>query len=236
MTPSQAVIETGAPKPAPLLIATGTVEGVKWLALALMIFDHTNKYLYGGMLPAAFELGRLALPLFGFVLAFNLARPGVVEGEAGKRVMWRLTIVATASTPVYMALGGLSWGWWPLNIMATLVVAVIVLRLGAHASAGRRATAVIVFVLAGSIVEFWWFGLACIVAAWRFAKVPTWLNGVLLVIATASLGVVNGNQWALAALPIVALATRVTVRIPRLSQFFYWAYPSHLLALHLLAR
>lgn len=57
----------------PLHVPDGTVEALKWLALALMTGDHVNKYLFNGTLPFLFEAGRLALPIFVFVLAYNLA-------------------------------------------------------------------------------------------------------------------------------------------------------------------
>ena len=60
-------------------MADGTIEGLKWLALVLMTGDHVNKYLFNATLPVLFEAGRIALPLFVFVLAYNLARPGTLD-------------------------------------------------------------------------------------------------------------------------------------------------------------
>ena len=61
-------INTG---PAPLLIADGTLEALKWVAAALMVLDHLNKFLYLGKLPVLFEIGRVVMPIFGFVLAYK---------------------------------------------------------------------------------------------------------------------------------------------------------------------
>jgi hypothetical protein len=38
-----------------------------------------NKYLFNETLLFLFEAGRVAMPLFVFVLAYNLARPGIYE-------------------------------------------------------------------------------------------------------------------------------------------------------------
>src|SRR5471032_1823847 len=59
----------------PWTMAEGSLEAIKWAALILMVFDHTNKYLYAERLPVVFQLGRIVMPIFGFVLAYNLARP-----------------------------------------------------------------------------------------------------------------------------------------------------------------
>jgi hypothetical protein len=48
---------------------------------------------------------------------------------------------------------------------------------------------------------------------------------------TAALHVINGNLWALVALPVVMLATQVNLRVPRHQHWFYVYYPLHLAAL-----
>ena len=63
----------------PLHFSDGTVEALKWLALILMTVDHINKYLFNATLPMALELGRLCLPIFVILLAFNLARPDAFQ-------------------------------------------------------------------------------------------------------------------------------------------------------------
>lgn len=77
MTDSTASLKSSWSLPR-LFVADGTVEGLKWLGLLLMTGDHVNKYLFNGTLPFLFEAGRLAMPIFVFVLAFNLARPGQI--------------------------------------------------------------------------------------------------------------------------------------------------------------
>ena len=55
-------------------LSDGAVQAMKWLGLILMTADHAQKY---GLMPAVsgvYEAGRVAFPLFGIVLAYNLAR------------------------------------------------------------------------------------------------------------------------------------------------------------------
>lgn len=64
----------------PWTMADGSLAAIKWTALVLMVFDHVNKYLYAEKLPVIFQLGRIVMPMFGFVLAYNLARPCALAG------------------------------------------------------------------------------------------------------------------------------------------------------------
>ena len=57
-----------------LTFQDGGIEALKWLALASMILDHINKYLFNYSIDYFFEIGRLAMPLFGFIFAYNMAR------------------------------------------------------------------------------------------------------------------------------------------------------------------
>ncbi len=62
------------PSASSLVLANGTVELLKWLALLFMTLDHFNKYVYNGTIPYLFEIGRLAMPLFSFAFAYNLKK------------------------------------------------------------------------------------------------------------------------------------------------------------------
>lgn len=44
------------------------IELVKWVALLLMVGDHTNAYLAKYSIPYLYELGRIAFPLFALIL------------------------------------------------------------------------------------------------------------------------------------------------------------------------
>jgi len=66
-------------------VSDGTLEALKWLALLLMVADHTNKYLLHDASHTLFNAGRIAMPLFVFVLAYNLARPDAYKRGAHSR-------------------------------------------------------------------------------------------------------------------------------------------------------
>jgi hypothetical protein len=219
----------------PVLAATnGALEAIKWLALVLMTGDHVNKYLFNGTKDWLFDGGRIAMPLFVFVLAYNLARPGSVVRGAYHRTVWRLLVVGCVTMPIFVALGGLVAGWWPLNIMFTLAaIAGMVMLIERRTLAGQICAAG-VFLAAGAMVEFWWSALALGLAVWLYCRRPSWMAIGLAAAALAGLWYANGNAWALAAVPIVLGASGTRLSIPRLRWVFYSYYPLHLVVLWLI--
>ena len=98
-----------------LILSSGTLEALKWLALLLMTLDHVNKHLLHASVPELFAAGRLALPLFGFVLGYNLARPGALASGGYSRTARRLAVFGSIATIPFIALGGLGWGMMALQ-------------------------------------------------------------------------------------------------------------------------
>jgi hypothetical protein len=218
-------------------MSDGTIEALKWLALILMTGDHINKYLLGGTVPALFAAGRLALPLFSFVLAFNLARPGTLASGAYTRTAKRLALFAAIATLPFIGLGGLGWGWWPLNILATLFLVTCAMHLIELGGAPRLALATLLFFIGGAFVEFWWPGLAMTLGAWGYARRPRFGALALWICATAALAFtgwliarvpMSQGLWSLAALPVIFAGAHVRLHVPRLRWIFYAYYPAHL--------
>ena len=219
-----------------LTLSSGTLEALKWLALILMTFDHVNKHLLHASVPERFAAGLLAIPLFGFALGYNLARPDALADGAFRRTAGRLAVFGSIASVPFIALGGLGWGWWPFNVMVTLLVATLCAWLIEVGGWVRIALACVVFILGGSVVEFWWPGLAACLFAWAYCRRPTWGVLLLWIASLAALYVINRNLWALAALPIIFAAGQVSVRVPRIRLGFYVYYPAHLAVLWMLVR
>ena len=87
---------------------------------------------------------------------------------------------------------------------------------------------VVLLMLGGLFVEFWWSILAIAVAAWLYARRPCWSALGLAALGFAGLHLINRNDWALAALPLIALASCVDLKVPRVRWAFYAFYPLHL--------
>ena len=211
-----------------LVVSDGTLEALKWLALLLMVADHINKYLLHDASHNLFNCGRIAMPLFVFVLAYNLARPDSFKRGAHIRTMKRLAFFGLLATPPFMALGGLLAGWWPLNILfALLSLTAIIYSLEQQTLPGYL-IACAVFIVGGSSVEFWWPVLAFGSAVWWYCKTPQLTALILAVVALFLLRLINGNDWALAALPVLFLSTAVNIPMRRYQWLFYYFYPVHL--------
>jgi hypothetical protein len=214
-----------------LVVPDGSLEALKWLALLSMTVDHVNKFLFNGTNDAAYGVGRVAMPLFVFVLAYNLARPGVLEHGGYPRAMRRLAAFGILAMPAFSLLGGLNTALRPLNIMFTLLILTATLNLVECGTVANWAGAFFVFLAGGANVEFWWPALTFGLAVWRYGKCPGVMPLTLSLTALLALWFVNGNLWALAVIPVVLLASRIDLRMPRVRWVFYVYYPLHLFAL-----
>lgn len=200
-----------------------SVEVIKWAALACMLCDHIGTVLFDGTIPALNAIGRIAMPAFGIALAYNLARPRALHNGAFKRTLFRLLAIGVVAIPFHML--ALDSGWLGLNIMFTFALAV------AATWAWEKAAylpAIVIALVGGFFVEFGWFGIAVVIFAYSHFREPSAWTTAGLVASVVSLGLVNGNQWGLLALPLVWLLSASSIEIPRMRWAFYTFYPAHL--------
>ena len=209
-------------------VSDGTLEALKWLALLLMLADHTNKYLLHDASHTLFNCGRIAMPLFVSVLAYNLARPDAYKHGVLSRTMKRLALFGLLATPPFIALDGLLAGWWPLNILFALLAMTAIIFFLEQQTVGGYLIACALFIVGGSSVEFWWPVLAYGIALWWYCKTPRIATLIIAMVALLLLRLINGNYWAFAALPILIASTAVTIPVPRYQWLFYYFYPIHL--------
>jgi hypothetical protein len=123
----------------------------------------------------------------------------------------------------------LVWGWWPVNILFTLAVAVLVAWLLDQGGPVPVIIACLVFVFGGALVEFWWPAIAACVFVWAYFKNPSLVYAAGFLASLLALYVINGNFWALLALPVILAARGWRWPLPRMKWFFYGFYPLHFL-------
>jgi TraX protein len=219
----------GKPQMFSLEMSAASIDALKWLAVALMVVDHINKFVFKESVPSMFALCRVAMPLFVFVLGYNLARPGALQAGAYPRVFIRLLVFGVLSVVPHALMNTLVWGWWPVNILFTLAVAVLVAWLLDQGGPVPVIVACLVFVFGGALVEFWWPAIAACVFVWAYFKNPSLVYAGGFVASLLALYVINGNFWALLALPAIGAARGWRWPLPRMKWFFYGFYPLHFL-------
>lgn len=151
-----------------LYLSDGSIELLKWLALILMTGDHINKYLLDYSNDILFNMGRLVLPIFVFVLAYNLTRKGIKEINYLKAIK-RMILFGVLASPAFIFLGGdiaiIVEGntviWRSLNVLFTLALltwCLYSLERGENENiwlwVGWSS-----FWIVGAFVEFWWGAL-----------------------------------------------------------------------------
>jgi len=217
-----------SPRLAPLVISEAALSAAKWIALVLMVVDHSNKYLFGSSVAWMYALGRISMPLFAVVLGYNLARPGMLAGGGYRRVAVRLVGFGLLATAPFIALNKLPLGW-PLNMLFTLLVAVLAAWLFDKGGSVSPIVGWLVLIWGGALVEYWWPAVGLCLCLWAYQRQPS--RGLVLgfLACLGLLWFVNGNHWALVAVPVLmALQRWWTVKLPRAQWMFYLLYPLHL--------
>ncbi len=212
----------------PLVFSEASLAAAKWLALVLMVIDHSNKYLLDGSQHWMYVLGRISMPLFAFVLGYNLARPGMLASGAYRRIAIRLAVFGLLATPAFIALNTLPAGWWPLNMMFTLLVPAVAVWLVAMHKAWATILACVVVAWGGALGEYWWPAIGLCLSVWGYQRQPSRSLIAGFLVCLTLLYFVNGNLWAVAAVPVLALLQRWQVVLPRAQWVFYVVYPAHL--------
>ncbi|STX50062.1 conjugal transfer protein TrbP [Legionella busanensis] len=212
-------------------IADGTIESLKWLALLFMTVDHVNRIFFNSSYYSAYSIGRLAMPLFAFVFAYNLARPANLTSKIYLKMSKRLLLFGLLATPGYITMLHLK-SILPLNIMFTLWVAVTTIFI--YLQKGGQPLAFCIFFLGSLLVEFSWPGVALSVSFWLYLRKPSGLFAAFILISYFLLNPVNNNNWAMATIPIIFLATLIDIHFPRLRYLFWIYYPLHLTVLVLI--
>lgn len=209
-------------KAAPLTFDPAALLALKLLAFAWMVLDHVDMFFNAGQGIHA-TWGRLVFPLFGVVFAYNLAR---MSDDKIYQAGIRLVVLGGLSQILYAYLQGASL---PLNVLWTLSLAAMAYAAIKELSLGLGLVALVTSVLVD--YSTWGvLGIAFLGLAFRSGE--AWRIHAAMLGFVLSLGLTNGTQWALCALPVVYLAAWVRPgAAPRLKWLFYAGYPLHLVIL-----
>ena len=213
-----------------IYFSNGCLELLKWVALILMTLDHYNRFIYNDTLPMLSELGRMAMPLFSAVFAYNLAREEVSFNF--NKIMTRLILIGLLATVPYTLLANTEY-LLPLNILFTLASSLLVIKL---LESTKYFLALSSFCLCGFIVEFNWPGIALTVSFWclfsQTIKIKYAIT--LLLLSFLSLCIINANAWSLLVIIVLLITAHRDITFYRFKWAFYSYYPLHLLFLLLI--
>ena len=203
---------------------------IKYLALILMVIAHIDKYFLNENNKLFFIIGRLCMPLFLMVLTYNLSRyDGIQHQNLALKMALRLFIFAIISTPFYILLGGVIWGWFPLNILFALSTICFLTYL---ISLKKYFFTFLVILIMGFCVEYFWGVLFFGIFSWLFFKKYSYKYGILSTISLLSISFMlpSTQFWALISIPIffILALLNLNFKLPRKRQFFYVFYPLHL--------
>ena len=200
------------------VLSNGAREALKWVALVLMTGDHVDAVFFGRSFGLLSEFGRIAMPLFAVVLAYNLC--GRSEGQ-GIAAIRRLALIGALAQPFHAWAFGFAL---PVNILFTYALGIAVY----YTWRRSRWAALVLLVIGGPWVDFQWSGVLLMAALLGYFsdRDVRWLWAVGA--AMVGLCLYNGNTWALLAAPIVLVARHVDVQLPRWRWLFPAYYAGHL--------
>jgi type-F conjugative transfer system pilin acetylase TraX len=223
------------------------MDVLKCVALIAMLIDHMNDILLSPSSLLLYAVGRMAMPLFALVFAFNMAKQPGRSRELAKR-QWKWAII---TQPVFAFAFYGHQPWYALNILfvfavcsqivawvysrtkycrtkSILLIAIFVwpLSLASYGLAGIAFVLISVLVLASvtprtEVLLLWVISLIC-------------LNAASLSVASLQTVVVFAIIPTLC-LPLFVMTLTDSIKakgkrfLPR--QSFYWLYSGHLLIL-----
>lgn len=201
-------------------------EWLKWIALILMTGDHVNKVIFHGAYPWLTDAARVVFPIFAIVFVYNLRFQEY--GDHGLRAATRVAIAGLVVQPLH----AWAFGYWlPLNVLLSLSAGAFVCWLF---SRGRWLPALLLWAFAGLWVDYSWWGIAVMAAAYTAMRSDD-RSTILLPLAVGSLALINGNLWALLSIPLIWLIGQAPGHFPRWRWTFLAYYAGHLAALAIAA-
>lgn len=197
------------------------LESIKWLAFALMVFDHLARYAITGLGPLPWLLGRLVFPLFALALGLGLARRRAYGDVFLRLVVWGA--VAQAAM-LWAAPGTLK-----LNVLFTFACGLVVAEAAIKPRRISRLLFAVAAVVAACTAEYGPIGAVLVATGVWYGRahaerVMHWPSSLAFAAMVLLLTPINGTAFAVVALPVAWTLTRWPLEIPRVRRLFYAGY------------
>lgn len=208
----------------------GSVELIKWVALLAMIIDHVGFVIFDqGKFSVPFSIGRIAFPLFAFVLAFKISAKRESEPKFLLGIVGRLFVFALVSTiPYYFAFRTI----WPINVLFTLGLGVFSCYLVAE-KMGRlkRWLGLSLVFFSSFLCDYFAPGVFLVLFSFIFFRRPTIAGFFVLMILLMLVAGMSFSYFGFLAVPIFSISYFFGIQVPLKKWFFYFFYPAHLMLL-----
>lgn len=214
---------------------SSTIEWIKWVAIILMVIDHIGLVFYDNN-PIFRSIGRMAFPMFGYLLIHNY----IYFTNDKKNYIKRLFIFAIISQPFYALVIGSYLNIFILLAMVLLTIYLIekisIENKSRYTISGRMMQ-VAIFTYVGFISLFTGYGIRGFIffmTLYFVFKNKKYKTFLLLGMITLSYG-----KWFYAigvygSIGVIYLLQHIPYEIKRTNKwFFYVFYPLHLLCLYI---
>ena len=222
-----------------LHVSHSHLEIAKWLAIVAMTIDHCGKIIFIDAYTITNAVGRLAYPLFAWIIGVRLAlSPKLTSSYLKNMGFW-----AVLSQPFFVYAGN---DWRKPNIFFTLLLGVAAfygIQMFRNGHKVKGGVLILATILISIHVDYSLFGVA-IIPAIAMISVRSVGCGALLIGPLGVLGNLMfeppflgpGAFFSIVSSVIALFALRFPVTFPRMPKMLFYAYyPGHLAVLRLLA-
>lgn len=217
-------------------LKSNQIEFLKWIAIISMVIDHTGKVFFNNIFIMD-SIGRLAFPIFAFLLAHNY----IYYSKNKVKYILRLFIFAVISQPIYYPVFHFHAG----NILFTLSLGLAYIygyeqikeKLNNKSLYISLTLLTMIVFFLSFFVDYACFGIFFIFFTYLFIKGPSikdlTLSGIFLYIA--NIGYPIRSIFGILSYFIIKESYKINLKIKRTPKwFFYLFYPGHLLILYIL--
>lgn len=222
----------------PLRFSSAQLEWIKWMAILTMTLDHLNRIVFSSSYPGLSWAGRLAMPLFAFLVAYH----SLHHTRSLSGYMRRMFEFGIYSQLLYW----IAFNSWMLNIFFGLALGIALISAASTLDRWAQANwldrflsmaATLVFLIASPFIEYHWAVPAAILCTWLWLRDGRgWHLFAAGLLFVAGNGYSTESWFALASFGVLYAVHRIQrnpLRLPRWVYYLY--YPAHLALLSAIA-
>ena len=216
-------------------LSSTQIEVIKWIAIISMTFDHFHHIVLndGEYLEILTHIGRLAFPLFAFLIAYNLQNSTKrTSSYVINLLLLGITTQGVHNTTISMNEPAV------LNMGFTFALGILTIFLYERAFYKKETLSFLLFmgILGLCIalpIEYGVIGVLLTLSFWLFLKDIRY--AIAIIVLLFSINSPIATFFSLLSLCLIFTATRINIKINRTPKFFFYAfYPVHLAILGLI--